>query len=283
MSSLMQGKKGIIFGIANNLSMAWGIAKACHEQGAEMAVNYMGDIMEKRVRPLAESINCPIILPANVQDDASLDRFFAEVEKKFGKIDFMLHAIAFSDKTELSGLYVDKTTRENFKNTMDISVYSFTDLCRRAAKIANGGASFLTLTYLGGEIYVPNYNVMGVAKAGLDASVRYLASDLGKRGIRVNAISAGPIKTLASAGIDDFKLMMKWNEHNSFLGRNITLEDVSKSGMYLLSDLASGVTAEIVHVDCGAHAQGMVNLKNIRASGELLQELADRWEEKAGV
>ena len=280
MSGLMQGKRGIIFGIANNLSMAWGIAKACHEQGAEVAVNYMGDIMEKRVRPLAESINAPIILPANVQDDASLDAFFAEVERKFGKIDFMLHAIAFSDKSELSGLYVEKTTRENFKNTMDISIYSFTDLCRRAARIANEGASFLTLTYLGGETYVPNYNVMGVAKAGLDASVRYLASDLGHKGIRVNAISAGPIKTLASAGIDDFKLMLKWNENNSFLGRNITLDDVSKSGMFLLSDLSSGISAEILHVDCGAHAQGMVNLNNMRSSGELLVEFADRMESK---
>jgi enoyl-[acyl-carrier protein] reductase I len=240
----------------------------------------MGDIMEKRVRPLAESINCPIILPANVQDDASLDYFFAEVEKKFGKIDFMLHAIAFSDKSELSGLYVEKTTRENFKNTMDISVYSFTDLCRRASKIANTGASFLTLTYMGGEKYMPNYNVMGVAKAGLDASVRYLAADLGAKGIRVNAISAGPIKTLASSGIDDFKLMMHWDEYNSFLGRNMTLEDVSRSGLYFMSDLSSGVAGEILHVDCGAHAQGMVNLSSIRKTGELLIEYADRIEKR---
>jgi len=276
----MQGKKGIIFGIANNMSMAWGIAKTCADQGATVAVNYMGEIMEKRVRPLAESINSPIILPANVQDDASLDFFFAEVEKKFGKIDFMLHAIAFSDKSELSGLYVEKTTRENFKNTMDISIYSFTDLCRRASKIANEGASFLTLTYLGGEKYMPNYNVMGVAKAGLDASVRYLAADLGAKGIRVNAISAGPIKTLASSGIDGFKLMMHWDEYNSFLRRNMTLDDVSKSGLYFMSDLSSGVTGEIMHCDCGAHAQGMVNLDTIRKSGELLIEYADRLENK---
>ncbi|MDR0367105.1 MAG: SDR family oxidoreductase [Rickettsiales bacterium] len=276
MNGFMQGKKGIIFGIANDKSMAWGIAQACAAQGAQIAVNYMGEIMEKRVRPLAESIGSPVIMPANVQDDASLDSFFAEVAKAFGKIDFMLHAVAFSDKAELSGLYVDNTSRENFKNTMDISVYSFTDLCRRGAKIAGEGASFLTLTYLGGETYIPNYNVMGVAKAGLDASVRYLASDLGNRGIRVNAISAGPIKTLASSGIDDFKLMMKWNEHNSFLGRNMTMEDVSKAGMFMLSDLSSGITGERLHVDCGYHAQGMVNLAHTKESGELLIEYAGR-------
>jgi len=278
MSGFMQGKKGIILGIANNMSMAWGIAQACHAEGAEIAVNYMGEIMEKRVRPLAESIGCPVIMSANVQDDKSMDDFFAEVERKMGKIDFMLHAIAFSDKSELSGLYVDNTTRENFRNTMDISAYSFTDCCRRAAKIANPGASFLTLTYLGGETYIPNYNVMGVAKAALDCSVKYLASDLGNRGIRVNGISAGPIKTLASSGIDDFKLMMKWNEYNSFLGRNMTMDDVSKSGMYMLSDLSSGVTGEIHHVDCGYHAQGMINLTNTRESGELLAEYAARLE-----
>lgn len=278
--SFMQGKKGIVFGIANNMSMAWGIAKACHEQGAEMAVNYMGEIMEKRVRPLAESIGSPIVMPANVQDDASLEAFFAEVEKKYGKIDFMLHAVAFSDKSELAGLYADKTTRENFKNTMDISVYSFTDLCRRAAKIANPGASFLTLTYLGGETYIPNYNVMGVAKAALDASVKYLASDLGNSGIRVNSISAGPIKTLAASGIDDFKLMMRWNEYNSFLGRNMTMDDVSKAGMFMLSDLSSGITGERLHVDCGYHAQGMINLAGVKASGDLLLEYAERLGKK---
>ncbi len=280
MTKLMEGKKGIIFGIANNMSMAWGIAQAVCEQGAEIAVNYMGDIMEKRVRPLAESVNAPIIMPANVQDDASLDAFFAEVEKKFGKIDFLLHAVAFSDKSELSGLYVESTTRENFKNTMDISIFSFTDLCNRASKIMNPGGSCVTLTYLGGETYIPNYNVMGVAKAGLDASVRYLASDLGAKGIRVNAISAGPIKTLASSGIDDFKLMMKWNEYNSFLGRNMTMEDVSKSGLYMLSDLSSGVSGELHHVDCGYHAQGMVNLNNVKDSGDLLIEYAGRLDRK---
>jgi enoyl-[acyl-carrier protein] reductase I len=276
----MQGKKGIIFGIANNMSMAWGIAQAVHEQGATVAVNYMGEIMEKRVRPLAESIDAPIILPANVQDDKSLDEFFAEVQKKFGKIDFLLHAIAFSDKAELSGLYVENTTRENFKNTMDISVYSFTDLARRASRIMNEGGSILTLTYLGGETYIPNYNVMGVAKAALDCSVKYLASDLGAKGIRVNAISAGPIKTLASSGIDDFKLMMKWNEYNSFLGRNMTMEDVSKAGMFMLSDLSSGITGEVLHVDCGYHAQGMVNLNHVKESGDLLLEYAGRLDKK---
>ncbi|MDR1009404.1 MAG: enoyl-ACP reductase [Rickettsiales bacterium] len=280
MNGFMQGKKGIIFGIANNMSMAWGIAQAVHEQGATVAVNYMGEIMEKRVRPLAESIDAPIILPANVQDDKSLDEFFAEVQKKFGKIDFLLHAIAFSDKAELSGLYVENTTRENFKNTMDISVYSFTDLARRASRIMNEGGSILTLTYLGGETYIPNYNVMGVAKAALDCSVKYLASDLGAKGIRVNAISAGPIKTLASSGIDDFKLMMKWNEYNSFLGRNMTMEDVSKAGMFMLSDLSSGITGEVLHVDCGYHAQGMVNLNHVKESGDLLLEYAGRLDKK---
>ncbi|MDR3126232.1 MAG: enoyl-ACP reductase [Rickettsiales bacterium] len=280
MSGFMQGKKGIVFGIANNMSMAWGIAQACHDAGAEMAVNYMGEIMEKRVRPLAESIGCPLVMPANMQDDKSLDEFFAEAERTFGKIDFMLHAVAFSDKSELAGLYVDKTTRENFKNTMDVSVFSFTDCCRRAAKIANPGASFLTLTYLGGETYIPNYNVMGVAKAALDCSVKYMASDLGNRGIRVNAISAGPIKTLASAGIDDFKLMMKWNEYNSMLGRNMTMEDVSKAGAFMLSDMASGITGERLHVDCGYHAQGMVNLEHIRETSELLLEYAERLDKK---
>jgi enoyl-[acyl-carrier protein] reductase I len=280
MSDLMKGKKGIVFGIANERSMAWGIAQAVAAEGAVVAVNYSGDMMEKRVRPLAESIGSPVVMQVDVQNDAELDAFFAEAGKKLGKIDFMLHAIAFSDKSELSGLYVDKTTRENFKNTMDISVYSFTDLCRRADRIANDGASFLTLTYLGGETYIPNYNVMGVAKSALDASVRYLASDLGARGIRVNAISAGPIKTLAAAGIDDFKLMMKWNEFNSFLGRNMTMEDVSKAGLYMLSDLSSGVTGEIHHVDCGYHAQGMVNIGHVRESSDMLAEYSDRLERK---
>ncbi len=280
MSGIMQGKKGVIFGVANDKSMAWGIAKILHDEGAEIALNYMGDIMEKRVRPLGESINAPVIMPANVQDDASLDAFFAEVEKKFGKIDFLLHAIAFSNKEELSGLYIDKTTRDNFKNTMDISVYSFADLCRRASKIMNEGGSCATLTYLGGERYIPNYNVMGVAKAALDASVRYLASDLGNKGIRVNAISAGPIKTLAASGIDDFTLMQKWNAYNTFLGRNMTMEDVSRTGLYLLSPLSSGVSGEILHCDCGYHAQGMVNYNHIRESGELLVQYADRMDKR---
>ncbi|MCL2439799.1 MAG: enoyl-ACP reductase [Alphaproteobacteria bacterium] len=277
----MQGKKGIIIGIANDMSMAWGIAQSCYAQGATMAVNYGIEVLEKRVRPLAEQIKAPIVMQCGMQNDAELDALFAEVEKQFGKIDFMLHAVGFSDKKELSGLYVENTTRENFKNTMDISVYSFTDLCRRASKIANPGASFLTLTYLGGETYIPNYNVMGVAKAALDCSVKYLASDLGVKGIRVNAISAGPIKTLAASGIDDFKLMMKWNEYNSFLGRNMTMEDVSKSGMFMLSDLASGITGELLHVDCGYHAQGMVNLNHIKESGDMLHEYAGRLENKA--
>ncbi len=280
MIDIMKGKKGIVFGVANDKSMAWGIAKALSDAGAEIAFNYSGEIMEKRVRPLAESVNSPVIMPVNVQDDASLDAFFSEVEKKFGKIDFLLHAVAFSNRDELTGLYVENTTRENFKNTMDISVYSFTDLCRRASKFMNEGGSCVTLTYLGGEVYIPNYNVMGVAKAALDASVKYLASDLGKKGIRVNAISAGPIKTLAASGIDAFSLMQKWNAYNTFLSRNMTLEDVSKTGLYLLSDLSSGVSGEILYCDCGYHNQGMVNLSNIKLSAELLADYAERQENK---
>ena len=280
MIDIMKGKKGIVFGVANDKSMAWGIAKALSDAGAEIAFNYSGEIMEKRVRPLAESVNSPVIMPVNVQDDASLDAFFSEVEKKFGKIDFLLHAVAFSNREELTGLYVENTTRENFKNTMDISVYSFTDLCRRASKFMNEGGSCVTLTYLGGEVYIPNYNVMGVAKAALDASVKYLASDLGKKGIRVNAISAGPIKTLAASGIDAFSLMQKWNAYNTFLSRNMTLEDVSKTGLYLLSDLSSGVSGEILYCDCGYHNQGMVNLSNIKLSAELLADYAERQENK---
>lgn len=280
MIDIMKGKKGIVFGVANDRSMAWGIAKALSDAGAEIAFNYSGETMEKRVRPLAESVNSPVIMPVNVQDDASLDAFFAAVEKKIGKIDFLLHAVAFSNRDELTGLYVENTTRENFKNTMDISVYSFTDLCRRASKFMNEGGSCVTLTYLGGEVYIPNYNVMGVAKAALDASVKYLASDLGKKGIRVNGISAGPIKTLAASGIDAFSLMQKWNAYNTFLSRNMTLEDVSKTGLYLLSDLSSGVSGEILYCDCGYHNQGMVNLSNIRLSGELLTSYADKHENK---
>ncbi|MDB4117758.1 enoyl-ACP reductase FabI, partial [Amylibacter sp.] len=234
----------------------WGIAKACHEQGAEMAFSYQGEALKKRVGPLAESIGCDTVLECDVTSEESMDILFTDLEKKWGKIDFVVHAIGFSDKNELRGRYVD-TTAENFRMTMDISVYSFTAVTQRAEKIMNEGGSILTLTYYGAEQVMPHYNVMGVAKAALEASVKYLAEDLGKDGIRVNAISAGPVKTLAASGIGDFRYILKWNELNSPLRRNINIDDVGKSAMYLLSDLSSGVTGENLHVDAGYHVVGM--------------------------
>ncbi|HEY8963027.1 MAG TPA: enoyl-ACP reductase FabI [Alphaproteobacteria bacterium] len=270
----MDGKKGLIMGVANDRSIAWGIAKACADEGAELAFTYQGEALEKRVRPLAESVNSKIVTACDVTDDASIDATFAEIEKSWGKIDFVVHAIAFSDKKELDGLYLD-TTRENFKRTMDISIYSFTAIAQRAAKLMNEGGSLLTLTYYGAERVMPHYNVMGVAKAGLEASVRYLATDLGPRNIRVNAISAGPIKTLAASGIGDFRFILKWNELNAPLKRNVSIEDVGKSGLYLLSDLGSGVTGEILHVDSGYHTVGMVQPEAAGQTAELLQQMAD--------
>ncbi len=255
-TKLLAGKKGIIMGLANDHSMAWGIAKLASENGAELAFNYLGEMMEKRVRPLAESLDAKLILPCNVSNEAEMDTFFAEVEKKMGKIDFVLHAIAFSNKEELSGRYCD-TTKANFLQTMEISCFSLTDMAKRASKIMNEGGSIITLTYFGGEKVMPNYNVMGVAKAALDCSVKYLAADLGPMNIRVNAISAGPIKTLAASGIDDFKAMLKWNEIQAPLHRNMTMDDVSRAALYLFSDLSSGVTGEIHHVDCGYSTVGM--------------------------
>ncbi|MBE6453481.1 MAG: enoyl-ACP reductase [Alphaproteobacteria bacterium] len=269
----MKNKKGIILGLANDHSIAWGIAKALHEQGAEMAFTYMGEALERRVRTLAESLGAKIILPCNVTDSESLDNLFAEIEKKWGKIDFVVHAIAFSDKNELKGRYCD-TSLANFLNSMHISCYSFTDICCRAAKIANPGASFITLSYLGAERVIPNYNVMGVAKAALETSVMYLARDLGEQEIRVNAISAGPIRTLASAGIGDFKSILGWNRANSFLPRNMTIEDVGNSALYLLSDLASGVTGEVLHVDGGYNKQGMCNINKAQEISEIMGEYA---------
>ena len=254
---LMQGKKGLIMGVANDHSMAWGIAQECHKHGAELAFNYLGEMMEKRVRPLAESVDAPIIMPANVTDAASMDALFEAIDKKWGKLDFMLHAIAFSNKDELRGQYVN-TSRDNFLTTMEISAFSFTDMCRRAEPLMKDGGSCVTLTYYGAERVMPHYNVMGVAKAALECSVRYLANDMGPKNIRVNAISAGPIKTLAASGIGDFKTILRWNELNAPLRRNMTMEDVSKSGMYLLSDLGSGVSGEVHHVDCGYHSVGMM-------------------------
>ncbi len=270
---LMEGKKGLIMGVANDRSIAWGIAAACAAEGAELAFTFQGEALEKRVRPLAESVNAPIVAACDVTDDASLDVAFAEVEKKWGKVDFVVHAIAFSDKKELDGMYLD-TTRENFKRTMDISIYSFTAVAQRAAKLMGEGGSLLTLTYYGAERVMPHYNVMGVAKAGLEASVRYLATDLGGRGIRVNAISAGPIKTLAASGIGDFRFILRWNELNAPLKRNVSIEDVGKSGLYLLSDLGSGVTGEILHVDSGYHTVGMVQPEAAGETAALLSQMA---------
>ncbi len=252
----MDGKRGLIMGLANEKSMAWGIAKACAGAGAELAFSYQGDQMKKRVLPLAEQLGTDFVVPCDVADEASIDALFAEIEEKWGKLDFIVHAIGFSDKSQLRGRYAE-TTRENFTMTMDISVYSFTAVARRAAALMPDGGSMVTLTYYGAEQVMPHYNVMGVAKAALEASVRYLAEDFGKDGIRVNAISAGPIKTLAASGIGDFRYILKWNELNSPLRRNVTTDDVGKSALYLLSDLGSGVTGETHHVDAGYHVVGM--------------------------
>lgn len=255
-NQLMAGKRGLIMGLANDKSIAWGIAKACADAGAELAFSYQGDALLKRVTPLAEQLGSDIVLPCDVSDGASIDALFAALEEKWGKLDFVVHAIGFSDKNELRGRYVD-TSAENFRMTMDISVFSFTAVMQRAEKLMTEGGSALTLTYYGAEQVMPHYNVMGVAKAALEASVKYLAEDLGKDGIRVNAISAGPIKTLAASGIGDFRYIMKWNEYNSPLRRNVTTDDVGKSALYLLSDLSTGVTGENLHVDAGYHIVGM--------------------------
>jgi len=255
-TNLMKGKRGLIMGLANDKSIAWGIAKALSDAGAELAFSYQGDALKKRVDPLAESLGSKIVLPCDVSDMDSVDTLFASLEKTWGQLDFIVHAIGFSDKNELRGRYVD-TSRQNFLMSMDISVYSFTAVVKRAAAMMTEGGSCLTLTYYGAEKVMPHYNVMGVAKAALEASVRYMAEDLGKDGIRVNSISAGPIKTLAASGIGDFRYIMKWNEYNSPLRRNVTIEDVGKSALYLLSDLGSGVTGECLHVDAGYHAIGM--------------------------
>ncbi len=255
-NQLMAGKRGLIMGLANERSIAWGIAKACADAGAELAFSFQGDALKKRVVPLAAQLGSQIVLPCDVGDEASMDALFEDLKDTWGSLDFIVHAIGFSDKNELRGRYVD-TSRGNFQLSMDISVYSFTAVVQRAEKMMNPGGSCLTLTYYGAEKVMPHYNVMGVAKAALEASVRYMAEDLGKDGIRVNAISAGPIKTLAASGIGDFRYIMKWNEYNSPLRRNVTIDDVGKSALYLLSDLGSGVTGEVLHVDAGYHAIGM--------------------------
>jgi enoyl-[acyl-carrier protein] reductase I len=255
---LMAGKRGLIMGVANNRSIAWGIAQACANAGAELAFTYQGDALKKRVEPLAAELGAKLVVPCDVTDMASLDATFATIEKEWGKLDFVVHAIAFSDKDELDGRYVD-TTAENFTKTMFISCYSFTAVAQRADKLMKAGGSLLTLTYYGAEKWMPHYNVMGVAKAALEASVRYLAADLGRDNIRVNAISAGPIKTLAASGIGDFRYIMRWNEYNSPLRRNVTIEEVGDSAVYLLSDMGRGTTGEILHVDAGYHVVGMKN------------------------
>ena len=252
----MQGNKGLIMGLANDRSLAWGIAKALGEQGAELAFSYQGDALEKRVRPLAQELGSELLIDCDVSDMHALDKAFAELKQKWDTLDFVVHAIGFSDKNELRGKFVD-TTVDNFLMTMNISVYSFIAVAQRARAMMKPGGSILTLTYYGAEKVIPHYNVMGVAKAGLETSVKYLAMDLGPEGIRVNAISAGPIKTLAASGIGDFRYIMKWNEYNSPLRRNVTIEDVGGAGLYLLSDLASGVTGEIHHVDAGYNVVGM--------------------------
>lgn len=256
--TLMQGKRGLIMGVANNRSIAWGIAKAVAAQGAKPAFTYQGDALRKRVEPLAAEVGSDLVLPCDVTDRASVDSVFAELANRWDSLDFLVHAIAFSDKAELDGRYVD-TTEKNFTQTMLVSCYSFTALAQRAERMMPNGGSLLTLTYYGAEKVMPHYNVMGVAKAALEASVRYLAADLGRNRIRVNAISAGPIKTLAASGIADFRYILRWNEYNSALRRTVSIEEVGAAGLYLLSDLASGVTGEVHHVDAGYHVQGMKN------------------------
>jgi enoyl-[acyl-carrier protein] reductase I len=256
MNGLMAGKRGLIMGLANDRSLAWGIAKALADQGAELAFSYQGEALERRVRPLAQQLGSELLIDCDVSDIAMLDAAFDRLAETWPTIDFVVHAIGFSDKNELRGRYVD-TSLDNFLMTMNISVYSFTAVARRARAMMPEGGSLLTLTYYGAEKVIPHYNVMGVAKAALETSVRYLAMDLGPEKIRVNAVSAGPIKTLAASGIGDFRYIMKWNEYNAPLRRNVTIEDVGGAGLYLLSDLASGVTGEVHHVDSGYHVVGM--------------------------
>ncbi|MEG3349123.1 enoyl-ACP reductase FabI [Novacetimonas hansenii] len=256
--SLMKGKRGLVMGVANDRSIAWGIARAVAEQGGELAFTYQGEALGKRVRPLAESVGSSLVLPCDVSDDAAIDATFAAIEKEWGQIDFVVHAIGWADKQFLRGRYVD-TPREAFLKALDISCYSFTAVARRAARLMKSGGSLLTLTYLGAERVMPHYNVMGVAKAALEASVRYMAVDLGADGIRVNGISAGPVMTLAANGIGDFRYILKWNQYNSPLERNVSLEEVGGAGLYMLSDLSGGVTGEIHHVDSGYHIVGMKN------------------------
>jgi len=257
-NGILTGKRGLVLGVANNRSIAWGIAKAAANAGAGLAFTYQGEALEKRVRPLAQELNAEVLGHCDVTDVASLDHVFAEIERIWGQLDFVIHCVAFSDKDELTGRYVD-TSANNFVNSMLISCYSFTAVAQRAEKLMTNGGSMLTLTYYGAEKWMPHYNVMGVAKAALECSVRYLAADLGEKNIRVNAISAGPIKTLAASGIGDFRYILKWNEYNAPLRRSVTIEEVGESAAFLLSPMARGITGEILHVDAGYHVVGMKN------------------------
>jgi enoyl-[acyl-carrier protein] reductase I len=271
-NNFLKGKRGLVMGVANDRSIAWGLAKEAAAAGAELAFTYQGEALEKRVRPLAEKIGASIVVPCDVTDADSIDAAFKTIEDEWGQLDFVVHGIAFSDKNELDGMYLD-TTRENFARTMDISVYSFTAVAQRAVPLMKEGGSLVTLTYYGAEQVMPHYNVMGVAKAALEASVRYLAADLGGQNIRVNAISAGPIKTLAASGIGDFRFILKWNELNAPLKRNVTIDDVGRAGLFLLSDLGSGVTGEVMHVDSGYHTVGMLSVDNVAETAELLASM----------
>ena len=271
---LMQGKKGLIMGVANDRSIAWGITKILAKHGASIALTYQSDALKKRVEPLARSIDSEILIPCDVVDSNSMKNVFEVIKEKWGSIDFLVHGIAFSNKNELRGKYYN-TSAENFNQTMHISCYSFTEACRLAEPLINNGGSILTLTYYGAEQVMPHYNVMGVAKAALEASVRYLAVDLGEKNIRVNAISAGPIKTLAASGIGDFRFILKWNELNAPLKRNVSQIDVGNSALYLLSNLGSAVTGEIQHVDCGYHTVGMVAVDEAKNVSELLGEFVN--------
>ncbi len=275
-TAAMTGKRGLIMGVANDRSIAYGIAQALARGGAELAVTYQTEPLAKRVRPLAEWLGAALVLQADVADDASMDALFETLEAEWGGLDFIVHAIAFSDKDQLKGRYVE-TTRENFRMSLDISCFSFTDLARRSSALMGPGGSMLTLTYYGAERVMPHYNVMGVAKAALEASVRYLAADFGMDGIRVNAISAGPVKTLAASGIGDFRFILKWNEFNSPLQANVTLEQIGQSALYLLSPMSAGVTGEVHHVDCGYHTVGMMNPHRTGDTAELLSSFKPKY------
>ncbi|MBE6454741.1 MAG: SDR family oxidoreductase [Alphaproteobacteria bacterium] len=269
---LMEGKKGLIMGLANDKSIAWGVAQALNEHGAKIAISYQNEALEKRVKPLAAQLDKePLLIKCDVSDSESVEACFKELAEKWGKIDFLVHAIGFSDKNQLRGHMID-TTKENFAMTMEISCFSFIEACKYAAPIMNEGGSIVTMTYMGSERVLPNYNIMGVAKAALEASVRYAAMDLGEKGIRVNAISAGPIKTLAASGIGDFRKMLRWNALNSALERNVTPEEVGMATLGLLSDCGACITGEVIHVDSGYHIQGMLRMKNIKETVEVLTE-----------